>query len=216
VKSSFLLFLICTIAGCGDPPASEVEVPPSRHVSGTQRSLEQLPPTPDYPQASDGYLVAVSDGDFVLDGKKRATAGVCSEQRILELYAEDETGGTAVMVQFPQGDAVGEYPIVLPDSALGDERSARIGVQVFEDRDAFGFQAIVGTVVVTSLGQRLSGHFASTVRDIQTNVLTRYVGVFTGIPVDILDRDYCDILRPEQISDTSNVDIAADSAVGQH
>jgi len=171
---------------------------------------------PDYPQASDGYLVAVSDGDFVLDGKRRATAGVCREQGILELYAEDETGGTAVMVQFPEGDAVGEYPIVLPDSALGDERSARIGVQVFEDRDAFGFQAFVGTVVLTSLGERLSGHFASAVRDLQTNVLTRYVGVFTGIPVDALDRDYCDILRPELISDTTRVGIAADTAVSQH
>jgi hypothetical protein len=171
---------------------------------------------PDYPHASDGQLVVVSDGDFILDGKRRAVAGLCPEQRILELYAEDEAGGTAVMAQFPQGVAVGDYPIVLPDSAAVDERSARIGVQVFEERDAFGFQAFIGTLEVLSLGKRLSGRFASTVRDLQTDILTRYVGVFTDIPVETFDQDYCNTLRPEEDSDTTQVGVEADSGAAQN
>jgi hypothetical protein len=208
MRWTLVVFLIGVVA-CSDEPVSEAEAPPVDQEPGrTHRTLEQLPPMPAYPDTSPGQLVVVSDGDFVLDGKRKAAAGLCPEQRILELYAEDDSGGTGVMLQYPDGDAVGEYPVLLPESTLVDERSARIGVQVFEERDARGFQALGGTLEVLSLDDHLSGRFMSTVRDVQTDVLTRYVGVFSAIPVEVLEQEYCTTLRPADHADTTQVDTA--------
>jgi len=208
MRWTLVVFLIAVVA-CGEEPVSEDEAPVGQEPGRTRRTLEQLPPMPAYPDPSSGQLVVVSDGDFVLDGRRPATAGLCPEQRILELYAEDDSGGTGVMLQYPEGDAVGEYPVLLPESTLVDERSARIGVQVFEERDARGFQALGGTLEVVSLDEHLSGRFVSTVRDVETDVLTRYVGVFSAIPVEVREQDYCTTLRPAEHADTTQVDTAA-------
>jgi hypothetical protein len=205
MRWTLVVFLIGVVA-CSEEPVSEAEALPVDQEPGrTRRTLEQLPPMPAYPDASPGQLVVASDGDFVLDGKRPAAASLCPEQRILELYAEDDSGGTGVMLQYPEGDAVGEYPVLLPESTLVDERSARIGVQVFEERDARGFQALGGTLEVLSLDEHLSGRFKSTVRDVETDVLARYVGIFTAIPVEVLGQDYCTTLRPAEHVDTTQV-----------
>jgi hypothetical protein len=207
----FLLLLTSAIAACGDEPAPEPEVTVEGEPGSTRRTLEQLPPMPGYPNSSDGYLVAVSDGDFVLDGRWRATAGLCADVRVVELYAEDTDGGTALVLHYPEGEPTGEFPIMLVDSATPDKRLALIGVQVFEERDAFGFQAFEGIVEIVSFDERLSGRFASTVRDIQTDILTRYVGVFAAIRVEDLGTDYCDTLRPVEDADTSQMEAVPDS-----
>ncbi len=203
----FSLLTLCgAVAACGDEPAPEPVVTGAEEPGITRRTLDQLPPMPAYPDSRDGYLVAVSDGDFMLDGKWPATAGVCTGIRVIELYAEDEDGGTVIVLHYPENGPTGTFPIMLVDSATPDERLALIGVQVFEERDAFGFQAIEGTAEVTTFDERISGRFASTVSDVQTDILTRYVGVFSAVRVDPLDGAYCETIRPVEATDTTDMD----------
>jgi len=167
---------------------------------------------PGYPNAARGTLTVVRAGDYVIDHEWDADVGSCGDAFLIELYAEDETSGSAIVLQYPDGEPTGVYPIVQSDSASIDERVALIGVQVFEEDQAFGFQAIEGTLEVVSLGEVISGRFASTIKEVQSEVLTRYVGTFRDVEIAELSADYCQGLRPEpELPDGAAVPVGTDS-----
>jgi hypothetical protein len=155
---------------------------------------------PGYPTSQDGKLVVISDGDFSINKSWEATAGFCDGGVLLELFAEGDSSGSVIVLQHPDGDVIGEYTVVLADSVDPGERSARIGAQMFKGREAFGLQAIMGSLEVTEVSDRLSGRFTSTIRELESAVLTRYVGVFQDVPVNLLPEDYCRSLYPESES----------------
>jgi len=164
----------------------------------TRRTIEELPPMPGYPDSQDGKLVVISDGDFSINRAWAAEAGFCDGGVLLELYAEGDSSGTVIVLQHPDNDVIGDYAVVLADSVNPEERAARIGAQVFEGGDAFGLEAIMGSLEVTEVGDRISGRFTSTIRELDSRVLTRYVGVFSNVPMNLLSEDYCRQLYPEQ------------------
>jgi len=206
-----LVVVVAFFLACGDEPVpadEEIVIPDRRN----RLTLEQLPVMPEYPVAEQGRLVAVSAGDFTMDGSWPAHAGVCQPAGPLELYTDDLRQGTAVVLHFVEHRLEGSYPVLPPDSAVGQERVAHIGVQLFQERQAFGFLAIEGHLEVSDFGDHLSGRFATTILETQNEILTRYVGVFTEIPVEPLTIEYCLSLRSDTLPAPGSV---GDSAVAE-
>ncbi len=191
---------IVALAACSPAVESEpTEGSVQEDEPGTTRlTLEELPPMPGYPDSQNGKLVVISDGDFSINKAWEAEAGFCDGGILLELYAESDSSGTVIVLQHPDSDVIGEYAVILADSVNPAERAARIAVQVFAGREAFGLQAIMGSLEVTEVGDRISGRFTATLRELDGGVLTRFVGVFRNVRVNLLAEDYCRELYPEQ------------------
>jgi len=189
----------CSPAGELDPTEEGVQ---EDEPGITRRTLEELPPMPGYPDSQDGKLVVLSDGDFAINRAWEAEAGFCDGGALFELYAEGDSSGTAIVLQHPDSDVIGEYDVVLSDSVNLEDRAARIGVQVFDGRNAFGLQAIMGSLEVTEVSDRISGRFASTLKELDSGVLTRFAGVFSNVRVRPLSEGYCRQLYPEQETQT--------------
>ena len=193
-----ILFLIVVI-GCNAEiePETETGIPGPAEPARSLLTLGQLPPMPDYPRPRDRHLVVVSDGDFTIDRVWEAEAGVCATAYNMELYAEDDSSGTVIVAYYPDGDLEGTYPISLVDSVVIGERAALVGVQIFREREAFGFQAIDGSLEIQAVGEKLTGRFTATVQEVQSQVLTRYVGVFGNVELRDLSSEYCGNLEHE-------------------
>ncbi len=180
---------------------------PSRR---TRLTPEELPEMPGYPDSVPGNIVAVSAGDFPVNGSWPAGAGVCDSVAMIELYTDDLRNGTAIVMHFGDTEVEGEYAVLPADTALSVERVARLGVQVFDETEAFGLKAISGVLQVSDVDGHISGRFQATLMETQTEVLTRYVGVFLRIPLSALPETYCatlgDSLRVQLVeADTGEV-----------
>jgi hypothetical protein len=202
MRAQIALTVVALVA-CSPSPTVESDPTEERFQAdepGTTRlTLEELPPMPGYPDAQDGKLVAISDdGAFSINKAWEAEAGFCDGGVLLEFYAVDDSSGTVIVLQHPDSDVIGEYAVALADSVNPEERAARIGVQVLEEGEASGLQAIVGSLEVTEAGDRISGRFTSTIRELNSGMLTRYVGVFSNVRLKVLSEDYCRQLYPEQ------------------
>jgi hypothetical protein len=207
------------LTACGsepDPEAAddvqeEYEVPTRR----SRLALGDLPPMPDYPDSILGHVVAVSAGDFPIDGAWPAEAWICPSVGTIELYTEDLQNGTGILLHFPDSQAVGTYTVLPADTGFSDERVARIGVQVFREtqNDAFGFRAIDGHIEISEADDHLSGKFQTTLRETQIEILTRYAGALFRIPLKILSDEYCTSLSDSlHMRPTEPDTVAADSA----
>jgi hypothetical protein len=150
---------------------------------------------PAYPNAIRGHLVTVSAGDYDINADWQASAGLCGEIGMLEMYAGPPGRNAALLIRIPGDHPLGSYPIVPPDANFPAAPAALIGVQVFGESEAFGFQAYHGVLELTELGERVSGRFESTLREVGMDMLTHFVGVFESIPVEPLPDDYCRVVR---------------------
>ena len=205
--------LAAALLGCS--PLEETDpVIQEKEPGTTRRTIEELPPMPQYPLAQTGKLVVVSDGDFSVQKSWPAQAGFCAGGMLVELYAEGDSSGTVVVLQHPESDVAGQYPVLLADSVAEHERAARIGVQVFAGTEAFGFQAFMGSLEVTGFGEKATGRFTSTLSEIGSGVLTRYVGVFHEVPVKPFSDEYCAGLQPEDPEVTTDTTTDRDSIAG--
>ncbi len=169
---------------------------------------------PSYPLARRGRLVTQSAGDYDIHGAWQTQAGLCEQIGIMEIYAGAAGFGTALLLRMSEGDPVGEYPVVAAAADFPAAPAALIAVQVFEDPEAFGFQAYDGVLELTKLGDEVSGRFRSTLREISIDVLTQYVGVFESIPVAPLAHDYCQALHDSTLASDSAAVADSTSAGG--
>jgi hypothetical protein len=119
------------------------------------------------------------------------------------MYAGPPGFGTAVFLRMPEGDQIGDYPVVAAAEEFPEAPAALIAVQVFNEPDAFGFQAYHGSFELTELGEEASGHFACTLREISIDILAHFVGVFEDIPVRHLDAEYCQTLADSAFTSDS-------------
>jgi hypothetical protein len=189
-----------------DPDEEELFQVPSRR---DRLTMDELPPMPGYPEGETGRLVAVSDGDFPINGAWRAEAGICLPFGTLELYTDDLTNGTVIVLHFPDSQVAGTYTVLPADTGLSEERIARVGAQVFRaDQEAFGFRAVSGHLELSEQDGHLSGRFQSTLSEIQTELLTRYVGVFLRVPLRALPDHYCAAMADSLRVTSANVDSA--------
>jgi hypothetical protein len=106
----------------------------------------------------------------------------------------------------PSEDRLGEYPLVPAAARFPNAPAALIAVQIFDDPDGLGFQAYDGTLELTKLGEEASGRFTSTLREVNQDILTHYVGVFDNIPVRPLAAEYCRVLQDSTLASDSTSD----------
>ena len=191
---------------CGQAPDAQDDGPRDPDAGRTRHTIDELPPRPPFPESRNGRLVAVSAGDYEIQGAWRTRAGVCEEIGIVEMYAGRPDSGTAIVLRLPDDEALGEYPVVAAAAEFPPAPAALIAVQVFDPPDALGFQAYHGMLELLEFGDRLSGRFAATLRDVSLDILTHYVGVFANIPVESLAADYCESLRNSTFPTESTID----------
>lgn len=180
-----------TLAACESQPELMNEIDPEPDTRRILLTFDELPPMPEYPEPHGGRLATVSAGDRDIRGEWRMNAGICREIGLVEMYAGPSGLRTALVLRLPEGDAIGTYPVVAADADFPTAPAALIAVQVYDEPDAFGFQAYSGELEITEFGDRLSGRFASTLREIRIDMLTHYAGTFEDIRIETLAADYC-------------------------
>ena len=149
-------------------------------------------PMPEFPESRSGWLIANSAGAYDLRGEWEARAAMCDDPPVLEVLAERPGFGTLVLLQLPEPDArLTRYPIVIADSGAPPPPAAQIGVQLFQDRNSYAFQGLSGEVELYGFAERVSGRYAVTLREIQTDNEAKFVGVFEAIPIEPLSAEMC-------------------------
>ena len=197
MKRLILLFWLFA-AACTDEPASEE---PEQQPVLDEREIRPnaspntLPPMPAFPEPRSGVLNATSTGPHSIDGAWQAQAGLCEDPGTIQVLAEVPGTGTLVLMQLAEGDRIGTYPITIADSGMPTPPAAQVGVQLFRDAESFAFQATDGEVEIYGYGVNVSGRFAVTLREIQSNTLVQYAGVFAGVPVEHLSAEYCERMK---------------------
>ena len=156
-------------------------------------SLSDLPPSPHLPASRRGYLVAASAGDFKLGGEWKSQANLCKDIGLLEIEAAIPGTGTLILLSLKAESALGSYEVVGADKEAPEPGEARIGVQAFRGKQlAYAFQAGSGTLKISSFDSEVRGEFTSVVREVETDILTHYVGVFDRIPIVEPTASYCE------------------------
>ncbi len=201
------------LMACGGQGAQPDDAGIDCDTVGTRLTVEQLPPMPPFPEARAGRLVTVTAGDYDLNGVWEVDAGFCAEIGVLEIYAGPSGLRTAILLHVTEGASLGTYPVVAAALDFPDAPASLIAVQVFENPEAFGFQAFSGELELSDFGARVSGRFNVTLREIGMDLFTHFVGVFEEIMVDPLSPDYCRVMRDSTVApDSASV---ADSTVGE-
>jgi len=212
MKGAHWLPFAALALACGGQPELLNEIEREPDTRRTLLTVEELPPLPSYPSERRGRLVTQSAGDYDIHGAWEGRAGLCEEIGIMEIYAGLPGLGTALLLRLPDGDPLGTYPVVAADIDFPDAPAALIAVQVYQDPDAFGFQAFAGELELSAFGDRVSGRFTSTLREIGVDMFTHYVGVFEGISVEPLLADYCQAVLDSNLAPDSAT--VSDSASG--
>ncbi len=200
---------VLVAAACrAEVPVEEMSVLDTTQAEA--RSVEELPPQPEIPVARRGHLSATSAGNFRLNGQWRAEADVCESRAVLELFGGVRGMRTLLVIHFnTERGWDGRYSFTLPDStALPEPPVARLAVQVFQDAEAMGFQAIEGEVDLTTTDGSVSGSFEAILRESQSHLLVWYVGSFDRIHAIPADRAHCDQLVGEETLDSAVIDTA--------
>ena len=171
-------------------PAAKTPVPAAMPA----KPADELPPMPAYAEAARGHLAAQSAGPAGTEeirGEWTARAGICDKPPMLQVVAEEPGVGTIILLAVPVANQVRSYPITTVSSGLPDPPAAQIGVQLIRRTGSFAYQALDGSVDVYAFEKTVSGRFASTLREISSNVRLRYVGAFREAPVVKLDASRC-------------------------
>ena len=189
------VLMVALAAACGGEPELVRDTYQPSDSDRVLLTLAQLPSMPAYPGGRRGRLVVASAGDQEINGAFEAWAGLCETPRLLEIYATVPGTGTAILVHLPEGDPIGSYPVVPAQSGVHEIRTAQIGVQLFQEPEAYGFQALNGDFELTYLGEYASGRFAVTLQEIDHGILSRYVGVVEHAPVEVQPAEYCQKVR---------------------
>jgi len=164
MKDTRWLPLAALAVACAGQPEASDESQRTPDPEMRMSTVEELPPRPPYPNARRGLLVTRSAGDYDLEGVWQASAGVCEETGIMEIYAGPAGFGIALLLRMPDGDPVGRYPVIAAAVDLPDPPAALIAVQAFLEQDAYGFQAYDGELELSEFGNRVGGRFTTTLR----------------------------------------------------
>jgi hypothetical protein len=201
MRARAIAVLLVLAAACNGETDVDADIAIANDAPNAPLTLDDLPAMPGYPSQRFGRLAVVAEGDLTLAKAWEAEAGICPNKREIELYAEDDSSGTVVVFYYPKGNPEGSYGILQVDSVDLGERAVLVGVQLFREKEALGFQGIGGSAELEIVGDAVTGHFASTLREVESQVLTRYVGVFDQIALVELSDEYCSAFdeRPPEL-----------------
>jgi hypothetical protein len=111
---------------------------------------------------------------------------------MLQVVAQEPGTGTIVLLALPpEGSRVTRYPVTTVSVGLPAPPAAQIGVQMFRPTGSRAYQAAEGEVEVYAFDRVVSGRFAVTLREINTNRRKQYAGSFREVPVRALDPAKC-------------------------
>ncbi len=187
--------LVVVALACGGERQS---APPAVQVQGEPTPGDSIQ-MPSYPEARRGYLVARSAGAYDLNGQWPARAVVCEDPPVMEILSQQPGVGTIAVLRLPeQAQRLTSYPIAIVDSGTPVPPAAQMGV-VLQGTSAYAFQGLEGQVQLTSISDRVSGRFQVTLREITSDDLAKYAGVFETVPLVQMSAEQCEEHRGEPL-----------------
>ncbi|MDH3290350.1 MAG: hypothetical protein OEO20_01130 [Gemmatimonadota bacterium] len=191
VTGSLLALVLACVGDEEQPP------PQPLPVEGQSTAPDSIV-MPAFPASRRGYLVARSSGVYELSGEWPARAGMCEDPAVMEVLAQQPGVGTIVLLRLPPPpERLAIYPIAIVDSGAPPPPAAQIGVQLFQGANAYAFQGLEGQVVLTGMSDRVSGRYEVTLREISSNGLAKYAGVFESVMLETLPDAQCDEWKRE-------------------
>ncbi len=196
--------LIALALACG---GDDQQTLPPPVETGEQSTLSDSIRMPAFPEARRGFLVTRSAGAYDLSGAWPARAGMCADPAVMQVLAQQPGVGTIVLLRLPDpAQRLTTYPITIVESGTPSPPAAQMGVQIFQGASAYAFQGLEGQVLLTGISDRVSGRYQVTLREITTNDLAKYSGVFESVMVEQLPTEQCDEWRKLLLpSDTAAV-----------
>jgi len=111
---------------------------------------------------------------------------------MMQVLAQQPGIGVLVLLQMPEpGDRITDYPVMIVERGAPVPPASQIAVQLFQGGAASAFQAAEGQVSVYGMDERISGRFAVVLREITSNDLQKYAGVFHGVPITAIPEADC-------------------------
>ncbi len=182
--------LLALALACG---GDEEQPPPQPVPAVGQSTASDSIVMPAFPAPRRDYLVARSTGVYDLSGEWPARAAMCDDPAIMEILAQQPGVGTILLLRLPPApERLAIYPITIADSGAPPPPAAQIGVQLFQGANAYAFQGLDGQVVLTGLGDRVSGRYQVTLREISSDGLAKYAGVFESVMLEALPEEQCE------------------------
>jgi hypothetical protein len=148
---------------------------------------------PAYPAAGRTRLAAVGVGAHEFAGSWEVRGGRCDDPHLVQLLTDDPTVGVLILVRLPQGDVPERFP-VLADSVF-PPATARLAVRVSRGRSAFAYAGVEGEVEMARAGERVSGKFTVTLREIAMETTTLAAGAFRDVEIGPLPDEECAMAR---------------------
>ena len=196
MKRALIVALCLTSCTSGDREGDS-SVPGGASVAAADQVDSLLAEMPRHPRAPGGRLVAVSAGNRDLSGQAAARAGRCEEPSMVQIVAEDvnessgESWAVLLLLQVPEEEKTGEYPVAIVESGFPEPPAAQIAVQVISSGRVEAFQGSTGSAEIYAFDDRISGRFAITVRNINNQDLIQIAGSFRAIEILELPAESC-------------------------
>jgi len=190
VKRGVLLFFLAGACGPSDQASTGSAATDSAGVAPSDTVVAM----PAFPRAARGRLAALNAGvrgTPEIKGEWPAEAGTCDQPPMLQLVAQQPGMGTIILLALPPANRLTRYPVTIAPGGLPTLPAAQVGVNLFRSLGTFAYQAADGEVLVYALDRVVSGRFAVTLREINTNVRVKYAGTFREVPVKPLDAEQC-------------------------
>jgi hypothetical protein len=178
--------------GCGR--GDRVEYDPEVVIDSVQPLPAESLSMPAYPDMERGRLDASSTGFFDITGSWTAKAETCDDPPILVVQALSSGArsfGVIILFHLSSEGRLGTYRIVTADSTDTSGAAALIGVQDHRQRLGHTYEAYAGSAELSVFDGRVSGRFAVTMRDFQSDVRVKYAGVFHELPVERFPEAFC-------------------------
>lgn len=195
------------LLACGEPREEGTETPPPVEEVDSSEVADTLT-MPDIPDARRGYLVARGAGPYELDGAWEAQTGTCDDPPMIEVIGRQPGMGVLVLLQLPAaGERVTSYPVTIVEEGAPTPPASQIAVQLLEGSTGRAFQGMEGSIDVYRYDDRVSARFAVSLREIASDDLQKYAGVFHEIRVKPLPQEQCaEIKAALEVSDSAATD----------
>lgn len=208
MKRLFFITLLVVACGRGEPgsgnssqtepaTASDITTDPLTTDSVAALLAQALPPMPRHPNPAAGQLVVVSAGPDDLSGRAVGRAGRCLIPAMVQVVAEniDESAGRSwavlLLLQVPEGELTVAYPVAIVEEGFPEPPASQIAVQLLTAGGLQAFQGVEGVTEVYAFDDELSGRFAITVHDLNSDQLVQVAGSFQGLPLTVLSAEQC-------------------------
>jgi hypothetical protein len=127
---------------------------------------------------------------------------------MIEVIGRQTGMGVLVLLQLPPvGERVTSYPVTIVEEGAPAPPASQIAVQLLEGSTGRAFQGMEGSIDVYQYDDRVSARFTVILREIATDDLQKYAGVFHQIRVEPLPAEQCAQIKAAlEASDSATTD----------